>query len=131
MQLFLIFIILSNIAIEILALKNILDILEYIKHMKFLYLTREQKHFNSDLIFSYNNIKNDFNNTVLSLCSVLGFEDISIEEILEIKNTSIQNMRRTAKEGKSNYYPELGNMNYKMFRKGSYWRVENITIKVI
>ena len=43
MQLFLIFIILSNIAIEILALKNILDILEYIKHMKFLYLTREQK----------------------------------------------------------------------------------------
>ena len=84
-----------------------------------LFNSRAKKYFNSDLIFSYNNIKNDFNNTVLSLCYILGFEDISIEEILEIKkNTSIQNMRRTAKEGKSNYYPELGNMNYKMFRKG-------------
>ena len=49
---------------------------------------------------------------------MLGFEDISIEEILEIKKHFHSNMRRTAKEGKSNYYPELGNMNYKMFRKG-------------
>lgn len=83
-----------------------------------LFNLRAQKYFNSDLIFSYNSIKNDFNTTVRNLCFILG-EDISIAEILEIKkNTSIKKMRRSAKEGKSNYYPELGDMNYKMFRKG-------------
>ncbi len=85
-----------------------------------LFNLRSKKYFKSDLIFSYSNIKNDFDNTVINLCKILGLKELSKEEILKIKeNTSLLNMRNAAKEGKNNYYPELGVQNYKMFRKGS------------
>ena len=85
-----------------------------------LFNLRSKKYFKSDLIFSYTDIKNDFDNTVVNLCKVLGFKDLSKEDILKIKeNTSLLRMRNAAKKGKNNYYPELGDQNYKMFRKGS------------
>ena len=84
-----------------------------------LFNARCRQKFDSQLFFSFERLKSDFNNSVIDLCSILNINDISEDEILEIqKNTSLKRMKTIAKDGGNKYYPELGKDSYKLFRKG-------------
>ena len=65
-------------------------------------------------------LKSDFIDSVKQLCLILGVSEISISEILEIKeNTSLSKMKTAALDGSTKYYPELGDESHKLFRTGN------------
>jgi len=85
-----------------------------------LFNSRCKENFDSSLFFSFEMFKSDFIDSVIQLCLVLGFSEISRSEILVIKeNTSLSKMKTISLEGGNKYYPELGNDSHKLFRKGN------------
>ena len=65
-------------------------------------------------------LKSDFIDSIKKLCLIIGVSEISISEILKIKeNTSLSKLKTIALEGGNNYYPELGSGSHKLFRKGN------------
>jgi hypothetical protein len=86
----------------------------------YLFNKRCRRNFQNHLFFSFESLKFDFSESVKFLSKTLGLGGLSEIELHSIKNnTSLETMRKTSKEGESKYYPELGNVSHKLFRKGN------------
>lgn len=80
---------------------------------------RSKNKFPEENYFTFEGFKNNFSDDVNRLTQLLGFDTLSDDELLEIKDsTSLEYMKRQAFLGKNKYYPELKKDSYKLFRSG-------------
>ena len=75
--------------------------------------------FGKDNFFKYSELKNNFEEVVLKISSILNLKLLSSEEILLIKkDTSISKMRSNLSLGKANYYSTISKDRAGLIRKG-------------
>jgi|GEM_PF-3074674 len=86
----------------------------------YLFNKRCKKNFPSNLFLSFESVKSDFAGSVKFLSKILELGDLSEIELQAIKNnTSLEKMKKSAKDRGNKYYPELGDESHKLFRKGN------------
>ena len=67
----------------------------------------------------------DFETTVIDIAKVIGINNMSEEEIAQVKEqTTLDKLREELKKGNINYYPTNKKDNWKLFRQGKVgdWR---------
>ena len=75
--------------------------------------------------FQFSDLISDFEVTVIKIAKVIGIDDISKEEVCQIKEqTTLDKLREELKKGNINYYPTNRKENWKLFREGKVggWR---------
>ena len=75
--------------------------------------------------FHFSELISDFESTVIDIAKVIGINDISVEEIAQVKEqTTLDKLREELKKGNINYYPTNKKDNWKLFREGKVgnWR---------
>jgi len=75
--------------------------------------------------FHFSDLISDFEGTVIKIAKVIGIDDISEEEIAQVKEqTTLDKLREELKKGNINYYPTNRKDNWKLFREGKVgdWR---------
>jgi len=90
-----------------------------------LFNLRCKKKIGESNFFYFSDLKNNFEDTVKEIALVIGINDLSIRELMVIKeNTSLLSLREGLKRGNSKYYPSKRDDNWRLFREGKIggWR---------
>ena len=75
--------------------------------------------------FHFSDLISDFETTVIDIAKVIGINNMSEEEVAQVKEqTTLDNLREELKKGNINYYPTNKKDNWKLFRQGKVgdWR---------
>jgi len=102
----------------------------------YLFKKRCKESFRESHFFTFESLKNDFPESIKRVAYLLGIDNLSNKEIDIIRNnTLINKMRDKSVKGDLNYYPELKDQSWKLFRKGNIgdWKLyfNNINISII
>ena len=90
-----------------------------------LFNSRCKKYLGDSNFFYFSDLKNNFEATVKGIALVIGIKDLSVDELVVIKeNTSLLSLREELKMGYSKYYPSKRDDAWKLFREGNIggWR---------
>jgi hypothetical protein len=90
-----------------------------------LFNTRCKQYMGEKNFFHFSDLISDFETTVIDIAKVIGINNMSEEEISQIKEqTTLDKLREELKKGNINYYPTNTEDNWKLFRQGKVgnWR---------
>ena len=90
-----------------------------------LFNKRCKQYMGEENFFHFSELVSDFESTVIKIAKVIGIDNISEEEISQVKEqTTLDKLREELKKGNITYYPTNKTDNWKLFREGKVgsWR---------